>query len=221
MSRGALESSAARFSRFPEPVLASGATTEGYSRAAVPRAARPISGRPQTPSMPGARVARTRHDASRAVGSPAIWPRASIGSTSWRSTGRVAWIYHLVRDPYDDRARRPRRVALLTRSVAPSGPRVALACLAAACLVLVIGSTPAKASTTYVDGISDQNLAYWWGTGFYSMFSDAWVGEPAAHIKLARYVGQWNDPADFRLWLERVPPGLGDRRRADRIPQAV
>lgn len=99
-------------------------------------------------------------------------------------------------------------MALLTRSVAPSGPRVALACLAAACLVLVIGSTPAKASTTYVDGISDQNLAYWWGTGFYSMFSDAWVGEPAAHIKLARYVGQWNDPADFRLWLERVPPGL-------------
>jgi hypothetical protein len=52
-----------------------------------------------------------------------------------------------------------------------------------------------------VDGISDQGLMSWAGNlssasgssfGFPTFFASAWVGSPPSHIKLARYVVQWD-----------------------------
>jgi hypothetical protein len=53
---------------------------------------------------------------------------------------------------------------------------------------------PARAATPYVDGVSDQSLPAWDGgfTGSYfaRLFSQVWVS--AGHIRLARYVVQWD-----------------------------
>jgi hypothetical protein len=74
------------------------------------------------------------------------------------------------------------------------------ACLAVLCLSLAFASPQAQA-VGYVDGISDQHLGSWAGTfseasgfnaPFPSFFADSWVGSPPAHIKLARYVVQWD-----------------------------
>ncbi len=86
------------------------------------------------------------------------------------------------------------------------------ACLAALCLSLAFVGASASATTTYVDGISDQHLANWEG-GVSNLFTNAWVGSPPSHIKLARYVVQWNartgggyanELANFRSWYERA-----------------
>lgn len=62
-------------------------------------------------------------------------------------------------------------------------------CLALLCLSGVASATAGAVS--YVDGISDQNLASW-ESGAANLFANAWVGSPPSHIKLARYVVQWN-----------------------------
>jgi hypothetical protein len=68
-------------------------------------------------------------------------------------------------------------------------------------VVLLCSAGPSSTSaTTYVDGISDQHLETWAGTftelGFTapitSFFANSWVGSPPSHIKLARYVVQWD-----------------------------
>jgi hypothetical protein len=72
------------------------------------------------------------------------------------------------------------------------------------------------ANTSYVDGISDQHL-YNWNAGALSVFSNAWVGNPPSHIKLVRYVVQWNvtshgyeyQDAIFKSWYEEVTLELG------------
>ena len=47
-----------------------------------------------------------------------------------------------------------------------------------------------------IDGISDQNLAYWERGGqagpFDAFFRETWVGDPPSHIRYARFVVQWN-----------------------------
>ncbi len=67
----------------------------------------------------------------------------------------------------------------------------AVACLIALATVLALRTGPAFASTSYIDGVSDQSLASW-EPEFSSLFAKAWVGSPPSHIKLARYVVQWN-----------------------------
>ncbi len=90
--------------------------------------------------------------------------------------------------------------------------RIVSICVVALCLSLAFGGAPASATTTYVDGISDQHLANWEG-GVSNLFTSAWVGSPPSHIKLARYVVQWNartgggyadELANFRNWYERA-----------------
>jgi hypothetical protein len=69
----------------------------------------------------------------------------------------------------------------------------------------------AYADTPYVDGVSDQNLAYW-GAFFSSGFGEVvpvsfvagWAALPP-HVTYARYVAQWNETARFQTWLEHVP----------------
>lgn len=79
-----------------------------------------------------------------------------------------------------------------------------------ALLLLVVSAlltcltVPARAATPYVDGISDQSLPSW-DTGFPAssfarFFASDWVS--GGHIKLARYVVQWNAMS---------PPYSGDR----------
>ena len=81
-------------------------------------------------------------------------------------------------------------------------------------------SAPASATTSYVDGISDQSLPAWdggfAGSYFAERFHDTWVGSPPSHITLARYVVQWNVMSgdypeyrsEFEAWLTDVA-GLG------------
>jgi hypothetical protein len=88
--------------------------------------------------------------------------------------------------------------------------------LAALCMVFVTISAPASAATTYVDGISDQSLPYWDNafpsSYFAGFFRNTWVGSPPSHIKLARYVLQWNVMsgnyatyrAAFEAWLTDI-----------------
>lgn len=72
------------------------------------------------------------------------------------------------------------------------------ACVAAVCLILVLQASPARAGgpagTPYVDGISDQSLPAWDGdfseSYFARLFSAVWVR--GGHIRLARYVAQWD-----------------------------
>jgi hypothetical protein len=83
-----------------------------------------------------------------------------------------------------------------------------------------VGATPTTtAGTPYVDGISDQSLPAWdggfAGSYFARLFSSVWVG--GGHIRLARYVAQWDlmregsggadAHGDYR---ERLEAWLGD-----------
>ncbi len=90
---------------------------------------------------------------------------------------------------------------------------------AAVALALVIActcaeSSPVLAGTAYVDGVSDQNLAYW-GAFFSSgltaiapvSLAEGWEILPA-RVTYARYVAQWNETGPFRTWLEHVPAGV-------------
>ncbi len=96
--------------------------------------------------------------------------------------------------------------------------RQLIGCTAAVCLSLACFGAPAWAGTTYVDGISDQSLMSWAGgfaeaaspdATFSSFFDTAWIGSPPFHVKLARYVVQWNvmsgagypeELADLQRW---------------------
>jgi hypothetical protein len=91
------------------------------------------------------------------------------------------------------RARRPPQRRAVRRAVV-----VAVAAMALA-LVGALGAASASAGTTYVDGISDQNLGLWQGdyldgTGlftqpFTSFFQGAWVGSSGSeHLQYARFV---------------------------------
>jgi hypothetical protein len=90
-------------------------------------------------------------------------------------------------------------------------------CLAALSLSLAfLGPSPRAAASSYVDGISDQSLPAWdggfHGSYFAGLFHDLWVGRPASHITLARYVVQWNAMSgdypryrsEFESWLTDV-----------------
>jgi hypothetical protein len=91
-------------------------------------------------------------------------------------------------------------------------------CVALLVVCLVLVPAAARASTSYVDGISDQSLPVWNGSfpdsSFASFFRASWVGQ----ITLARYVVQWNAMAEagaganangdyrerFEAWLKDV-----------------
>jgi hypothetical protein len=91
--------------------------------------------------------------------------------------------------------------------------RVIGACLAALSLAL---APSAQAAGAYVDGISDQSIPSWdggfQGSYFAGLFRDVWVGGPASHVTLARYVVQWNAMSgnypryrsEFEAWLRDV-----------------
>jgi hypothetical protein len=95
------------------------------------------------------------------------------------------------------------------------------------CSALALAAAPARAGTAYVDGISDQSLPAWDGgfaeSYFARLFDSAWVG--AGHIKLARYVAQWDlmdepsggaDPhGDYR---ERLEAWLADIHTLGLVP---
>lgn len=88
------------------------------------------------------------------------------------------------------------------------------ACLAVLWLVVVLVGAQARAATPYIDGISDQNLPEWDGdfahSYFASLFRTDWVLD--GHIRLARYVVQWNvmdgdyvgSRMKFEAWLRDV-----------------
>ena len=78
--------------------------------------------------------------------------------------------------------------------------RVLGAFSAALCLSFFFANAPAGA-VGYVDGIPDQALGGWSGNfseasgfnaPFPTFFADSWVGSPPSHIKLARYIVQWD-----------------------------
>jgi hypothetical protein len=91
-----------------------------------------------------------------------------------------------------------------------------------------LGATSAAAAgTPYVDGISDQSLPAWDGgfTGSYfaRLFSSAWVS--GGHIRLARYVVQWDvmreasaGPDAQGDYRERLEAWLGDVASLGLIP---
>ncbi len=68
-------------------------------------------------------------------------------------------------------------------------------CLSVFLLGLLLIGASAQASTTYVDGISDQSIPSWdggfSGSYFAGFFQNTWIN-PAPHIQYARYVVQWN-----------------------------
>jgi hypothetical protein len=92
--------------------------------------------------------------------------------------------------------------------------------LAVVCLSCVTSAS--AGATAYVDGVSDQYLMSWAGnysdasgynTPFPSFFANSWVGSPASHIKLARYVVQWDamkgvgysgELADLESWYSHT-----------------
>src|SRR5580692_3912342 len=98
--------------------------------------------------------------------------------------------------------------------------RIVGACLTVVCVSCV--ATASAGATAYVDGISDQNFMNWAGnfseasgynTPFPGFFADSWVGSPPSHIKLARYVVQWNvmkgvgysgELADLQSWYSHT-----------------
>lgn len=79
-----------------------------------------------------------------------------------------------------------------------------LPCAALALALIVAVCAPAASAAPYVDGISDQSLPSW-DTGFPASpfaryFARDWVAQ--GHIRLARYVAQWNvtAPAHAGSW---------------------
>jgi hypothetical protein len=100
----------------------------------------------------------------------------------------------------------------------PAVIRLALSLSLGLSLALLL-SAPARAATTYVDGISDQSLPTWdggfSGSYFAGLFQSSWVGSPPSHITFARYVVQWNAIAEseegkpaylrrFESWLRDI-----------------
>jgi hypothetical protein len=94
--------------------------------------------------------------------------------------------------------------------------KLAAACVLVSCLSFILAGASASASTSYVDGISDQSLPAW-DNGFSSsyfagFFHAAWVGSPPSHVTLARYVVQWNVMSgsyptyrsEFESWLTDI-----------------
>ncbi len=87
-------------------------------------------------------------------------------------------------------------------------------CLAMLCASCAFAVGAAHGATAYIDGISDQNMPEWDGafasSYFEHLFERAWV--LGGHIRLARYVVQWNvtdaGPAGSRVkfenWLRDV-----------------
>jgi hypothetical protein len=104
--------------------------------------------------------------------------------------------------------------------------------VAVLCLILILQASPARAAepagTPYVDGISDQSLPAWDGdfseSYFARLFSAVWVG--SGHIRLARYVAQWdlmregsagaNSHGDYR---ERLEAWLSDVGSLGLVPE--
>jgi hypothetical protein len=102
----------------------------------------------------------------------------------------------------------PTRCALAAISVSWHAFRLARAGdvrrVLAVCTAIVCVCCAASASAGavgYVDGISDQHFGSWAGTfseasgftaPFPSFFADSWVGSPPSHIKLSRYIVQWD-----------------------------
>ncbi len=79
------------------------------------------------------------------------------------------------------------------------------------------------ASTSYVDGISDQSLPAWDGSfeesWFAGLFDDTWVHGPGAHVDYARYVVQWNViSGDYQRYLREFEAWLGDVASMDLKP---
>lgn len=95
-------------------------------------------------------------------------------------------------------------------------------------LALSSAPAPARAGTAYVDGISDQNLPAWdgdFGESYLGrLFSAVWVR--GGHIRLARYVAQWDlmaEPTqgahphgDYR---EELEAWLGDVGKLGLVPE--
>ena len=88
------------------------------------------------------------------------------------------------------------------------GRRLAVAAL----LIVFVLRTASASAVSYVDGISDQHMYNWEGA-VSNLFSNAWVGSPPSHIRLARYVVQWNvmggggyanEYSSFNSWYERA-----------------
>lgn len=95
--------------------------------------------------------------------------------------------------------------------------RVAIAaCLVASCSIWVFAPSQTRAATAYIDGISDQNMPEWDGAFASSYFADLferdWVLD--GHIRLARYVVQWNvieaGPAGSRVKFENWLRDVGE-----------
>lgn len=104
-----------------------------------------------------------------------------------------------------ERSRLWRRPALVSRVAVGLAFVIAGTC---------VESSPVLAGTAYVDGVSDQNLAYWgafFSTGLTAIapvsLGEGWQLLPA-RVAYARYVAQWNETAPFRTWLEHVPSGV-------------
>ncbi len=86
--------------------------------------------------------------------------------------------------------------------------------LATFCLCFAYACAPALAGTTYVDGVSDQNLPYWdgnfSGSYFANFFHNTWVGSPPSHIKLARLVVPWDVMHSEGSEYQRLAAWYGD-----------
>ena len=92
------------------------------------------------------------------------------------------------------------------------------------------GTPVARAGTPYVDGVSDQSLPSWdggfAGSYFARLFSSVWVS--GGHIRLARYVAQWDlmreasggadAHGDYR---ERLEAWLGDVAALGLVPDVA
>jgi hypothetical protein len=95
-------------------------------------------------------------------------------------------------------------------------------------VALCVSCVTSVSAIGYVDGISDQNLPHWNGASneessfegsyFANLFHTVWVGgSPAAHIKYARWVVQWNvmgntsseQYKNFQAWYRDVKNVLG------------
>jgi hypothetical protein len=103
------------------------------------------------------------------------------------------------------------------RSVRGRARRVLVLCTLALCLGSILTTAPAHASTSVVDGISDQSLPTWDGgfpgDYFGGFFASRWIA--GGHIRLARFVAQWNvmrEPDEgtgnhreqFEAWVQDV-----------------
>jgi hypothetical protein len=102
----------------------------------------------------------------------------------------------------------PTRCALAATSASWGAIRLARAAnvrrvLGVCMAILCIGcaASASAGAVGYVDGISDQHFGSWAGTfseasgftsPFPSFFADSWVGSPPSHIKLSRYIVQWD-----------------------------